>query len=1339
MKLRFESTVGVHALACGGKAAPASRDSSGLRLLSGVAQVSKVAVRKDLYRRFPIGGTLQARYRLKVREARRLEACDTAGWKPALLSRQPQRGVALVITLIMLAVITVMAVAFLSITRRERAAVANASEYTDAQHVAGSGEERAKAEVIAQILAQTNWNAVDLMVSQNFINTNGFFPGSIYLTNVNYDYTFGGGPLSDDDWKQNIANLWIDPRVPVFINTNRAGTAGPLDFRFFVDLNRNGRFDTNGYFIPYDEQGKPIPDVEPELHVGDLEWIGVLERGHLPHSSSNRFFGRYAFIVVPVGKTLDLNFIHNDGKRMMGTATPGTDYGFYRNQGFGSWEVNLAGFLNHLNTNEWPANPQFPDYDTNLNSSSRGIAFHDATDLLRFRYNLRYQNLYSARDLLQEAVWSGFRDDHIDGYLFAPNPPNGGALVTDFDNELQPWPGACSTESNHFFSVHDLFLSPQTSTRPYPNFMNKLAAAASRNNSYDRHTVTRLLAQIGTDSAPEPEWADIPGLIRKISADRSGDYPAEPIGRININWDNILLTNDILLTGTKRRWPLDRPWEALKFFTNTANVLLRSRFDFGATNIPVYPTNSYTPEVHRMLQMAANIYDATSTDPLPFVYRPIVTQRGTAAGGEPIMEITGFEDGRDVNGVAAFLQQNTFGLPMIVGAKKGIPNFNEYVVQTTALAARKLELIRPDTNSPPNQTNDMFVLGISNYFAVEAWNSYSNAVISNVPISQLTTQLTMVANNVVGLTVTNSDGLYYTANYAFINVTNVHPQYWSGFQVRQLAGGFIVPVATNVMLLTNSVYRMNPSPRFEPVRENAFERDKEFHVPEWHITLSNRVWYLLHNKERILDFVYLDQMTNTVNLNETLLGMPPGVAQAGPTVVADCWNTNRVAPAQQSNTEAPTMGIIRQLLISRGEPEISQADWNDFNYGGQARSFQQIRAEIASFRSFLGLQPLWSSPIVENTNLVVQAPFSPARKFVQTVSWQANDPIVHHRVEHLKDITNNITTIFIKPVFSPATVSINISNLNYRYRPWNGNPKKADHPNDNNLAVKDPGIMGSDGWDFPTNKLPSIGWLGRVHRGTPWQTVYLKADVAAQESWVQQFLDLNSHPTNDWKLIDMFTVAPHPNATRGQLSINQTNIASWSAVLSGVFVLTNGPAGDPLELQLGGVRTNLFDHVIDPASIEFLTIVDGINRTRAELPDKTFRRLGDILQVPELSVGKRVDPTSQQPVPVLSPYLRHRDDADIFYGLTDTAYERIPQQILSLLKVGDPRYVIYAFGQSLKPADRSIITSGGAPYFGMCTNYQVTAEVVTRSVVRMEGPISRPRAVIEAFNILPID
>ena len=66
-----------------------------------------------------------------------------------------------------------------------------------------------------------------------------------------------------------------------------------------------------------------------------------------------------------------------------------------------------------------------------------------------------------------------------------------------------------------------------------------------------------------------------------------------------------------------------------------------------------------------------------------------------------------------------------------------------------------------------------------------------------------------------------------------------------------------------------------------------------------------------------------------------------------------------------------------------------------------------------------------------------------------------------------------------------------------RYQPWGKNSQMAMlsgvDQNACNLAYKDPLVWGSDNWDFPTNPYPTVGWIGRVHRGTPWQTVNLKS------------------------------------------------------------------------------------------------------------------------------------------------------------------------------------------------------------------------------------------------------
>ncbi len=137
-----------------------------------------------------------------------------------------------------------------------------------------------------------------------------------------------------------------------------------------------------------------------------------------------------------------------------------------------------------------------------------------------------------------------------------------------------------------------------------------------------------------------------------------------------------------------------------------------------------------------------------------------------------------------------------------------------------------------------------------------------------------------------------------------------------------------------------------------------------------------------------------------------------------------------------------------------------------------------------------------------------------------------------------------------------------------------------------NLAYKDPLSSYSDNWDFPTNKFPTVGWLGRVHRGTPWQTVYLKATNILNEIQVTgvatNYLGYNAweiwtgnvNPTNatdlasaanaawtapaqDRLLFDLFTTAFNDNATRGTLPINveaglTNNPAAGLACLVGV-------------------------------------------------------------------------------------------------------------------------------------------------------------------------------------------
>ena len=85
--------------------------------------------------------------------------------------------------------------------------------------------------------------------------------------------------------------------------------------------------------------------------VGDPEWIGALRHPEFAHSADNQFVYRYAYLAVPAGQTLDLNCIHNQARSPAKTKLDPTGPDFLRNQGVGTFEINLAAFLYDLNTN----------------------------------------------------------------------------------------------------------------------------------------------------------------------------------------------------------------------------------------------------------------------------------------------------------------------------------------------------------------------------------------------------------------------------------------------------------------------------------------------------------------------------------------------------------------------------------------------------------------------------------------------------------------------------------------------------------------------------------------------------------------------------------------------------------------------------------------------------------------------------------------------------------------------------------------------------------------------------------------------------------------------------
>jgi hypothetical protein len=137
-------------------------------------------------------------------------------------------------------------------------------------------------------------------------------------------------------------------------------------------------------------------------------------------------------------------------------------------------------------------------------------------------------------------------------------------------------------------------------------------------------------------------------------------------------------------------------------------------------------------------------------------------------------------------------------------------------------------------------------------------------------------------------------------------------------------------------------------------------------------------------------------------------------------------------------------------------------------------------------------------------------------------------------------------------------------------------------------------------------------------------------------------------------------------------------------------------------------------------------LVTNINNMRAVYTNTdgvvgTFEHPGDILSVAAL--------TEQ------SPFLS-LDTTNQQKGISDEVYEWLPQQMMGLVRASEPRYVLYCYGQALRPAPNGTVLSGNNAL--LITNYQVVAESALRAVIRVDNAnTSTPRPVVESSTVLP--
>ena len=202
------------------------------------------------------------------------------------------------------------------------------------------------------------------------------------------------------------------------------------------------------------------------------------------------------------------------------------------------------------------------------------------------------------------------------------------------------------------------------------------------------------------------------------------------------------------------------------------------------------------------------------------------------------------------------------------------------------------------------------------------------------------------------------------------------------------------------------------------------------------------------------------------------------------------------------------------------------------------------------------------------------------------LSWQVNDPLVNsHGTDYSphvyapggfprRMVTRNNKTVWEQvpvptddsnywvrrqwmPVGAVTDVAgygigVNLGKPNHADRSWRlGNNQGA-----NDTSIKDASVSGAADWRFPDiarGRIPNIGWLGQVHRGTPWQTLYLKSKIPGRVV-ITEIDDTTGEAT---------TLAPHMFQDGEKVTLSGQKPTGWVNVAAtgdvGGSVLVRGP------------------------------------------------------------------------------------------------------------------------------------------------------------------------------------
>jgi hypothetical protein len=431
----------------------------------------------------------------------------------------------------------------------------------------------------------------------------------------------------------------------------------------------------------------------------------------------------------------------------------------------------------------------------------------------------------------------------------------------------------------------------------------------------------------------------------------------------------------IIIASMAIRVPAETP---LQFFANQANALLQAEFGFGVTNIPVYSTTNpaigYNASIHYQLQSAANAYDATTPGTnLPSVFRPLFSwQTNTLFVVGYTCVTTDFyaQIGRGfkvLSDPTITSNDNVWGIPWVVGAKGQTPAFNEYCYSSEFSIWRDLLFVRYPaplpgkyiTNRPPQYTNQLYFMSISNIFGAEAWNFYPTI---------FTNSVTLVVSNQISITITNNYN--FGTNMVFNAGTNWPIDSWPGWPGYGRSGSFEVPLFTNIISLSSSYWSESIGQFVTitngiPVILPGDLQQTGWPVHAWTLNITNNLMYALIDNQsgHVLDFVNLGDFGSSLNLNEVL------------TNISETPNMWIVTPAIDVPNSPLSTGAINQIYEGFQEPEGLQF--------------------LESLDGFSGGYP--------STVGIFADPYIASANCIQSCSWHAGNPMVHFTVEDLVD------------------------------------------------------------------------------------------------------------------------------------------------------------------------------------------------------------------------------------------------------------------------------------------------------------------------------------------------